>query len=385
MDIGLSMFSILSIGKNGDDASCLTEKLGKRTSVFLLSLNIIFLGPVVAAPRAAATAFEFALEPILGSGASWIFGILFFSAVIFLSTIKALIINMIGNFLDPFIFISLMILIIKGTINPLGIIAPINDSAKVAREGIMAGYQTMDILAAVVYSSTIICGVKAKGYTSRKASFRVTAVAALVAGITLGLVYGGLSYLGATVSSIYGASLDRAALLSAIVRGILGEKGNIMLGIIVSLACLTASIGILSSSAVAIRDLSGGKLSYKRTLIFFCGISCVLSNLGISSIMALAAPVLSIICPVILVIVILGAFSSFIKYDGVYKAAALTALVFGTLSTLESSFGVSLNTASLPLAEFGFSWVIPTAISVLLSSVYYRIKKLEAIPEVSRI
>ncbi|MEG1972121.1 MAG: branched-chain amino acid transport system II carrier protein, partial [Oscillospiraceae bacterium] len=25
MDIGLSMFSILSIGKNGDDASCLTE------------------------------------------------------------------------------------------------------------------------------------------------------------------------------------------------------------------------------------------------------------------------------------------------------------------------------------------------------------------------
>ncbi len=89
-------------------------------------------------------------------------------------------------------------MIIKGFISP---IAPISDTTQlesVVQTGVLSGYQTLDVLAALCFGVIILKTVKDKGYTSIGEKNLVTGGAAIVAGIGLLIIYGGLTYLGAT-------------------------------------------------------------------------------------------------------------------------------------------------------------------------------------------
>lgn len=70
----------------------------------------------------------------------------------------------------------------------------------VAGTGIRAGYQTMDVLAAMAFGIIILKSAQDKGYTDGKSKTKMISGAALLAGGLLLLVYLGLTYLGATVS-----------------------------------------------------------------------------------------------------------------------------------------------------------------------------------------
>ncbi|RAZ37116.1 branched-chain amino acid transport system II carrier protein, partial [Klebsiella oxytoca] len=71
--------------------------------------------------------------------------------------------------------------------------------------------------------------------------------AGAIAGILLGLVYGGLTYLGATTSTLGDyAGMGQAQLLLAIVNGLMGKTGVILLAVVVLLACMTTAIGLTS-------------------------------------------------------------------------------------------------------------------------------------------
>ena len=127
-----------------------------------------------------------------------------------------------------------------------------------------------------------------------------------LAALILAIVYGGLTYLGATASGIYGDDIDRASLLIAITETLLGKKGMVFLGGLVCAACITPAIGLLSSAASFFEKETRGKISYRTFVILFAGISCVFSNFGISRILKIASPILNIMYPVLIVLVIVG-------------------------------------------------------------------------------
>lgn len=84
---------------------------------------------------------------------------------------------------------------------------------------------------------------------------KLTLKSGIVAAIGLILVYGGLTYLGATVSTIYGKDVVQTSLIVEITASLLGNPGKIILAIIVMLACLTTSIGLTSATAQFLRKL----------------------------------------------------------------------------------------------------------------------------------
>ena len=102
-------------------------------------------------------------------------------------------------------------------------------------------------------------------------------------------IYGGLTYLGSTVSSGSYEDYNQAALLVAITEELLGTWGVIMMAVIVLFACLTTAIGLTSGFAGTLEKLTNGRCKYKTVVIVMSVFSFVVSNAGIDKIISVAA------------------------------------------------------------------------------------------------
>ena len=143
------------------------------------------------------------------------------------------------------------------------------------------------------------------GYTRREDQLKVIAGASVVAGALLAVIYGGLTYLGASSALAFGAGMDRSTLIVEITKHLLGNTGVIILGIIVGLACLTTAIGLTGASASYFERTTHGKISYRTGVIVTVLVSFAICNLGLNAIVAFAAPILSVVCPPFMVCVVM--------------------------------------------------------------------------------
>ena len=187
----------------------------------------------------------------------------------------------------------------------------------------------------------------------------MTIKSGLFAWIALALIYGGLTYLGATLSNKYGIDTPRALLMVEISYALLGDTGKVLLGVIVSLACLTTSIGLTSATGEYFSEATNGKLKYETIVIAVCVFSAVISNFGVGAIIQLSAPILEIVYPVFMALVLLSLVCHNVKNDNVFKGAAYVTLVVSLLSVSNGLWGVAPFMEKLPLASLGFSWVLP--------------------------
>lgn len=370
-DAGLSLLVIISLTKFNGEMDALFNRVGKGFAAVMGSVIVICIGPLIAVPRTAATTYEVGILPTIGPGFNRIiFSIIFFAIVLALTIKPSKVVDIVGQFLTPVLLISLAILIIKGAVSPLG-----QMSDKVLIEGglfsrgIKEGYQTLDSLGAFVFASIIIASLVDKGYKEEKIKIKATIMAGVVAAVGMLLVYGGLAYLGATVSSNYGADIDSTALLVAITYRLMGNTGKILLAIMIALACLTTAIGVTSSCGLFFSRLSKNKFSYEKVVLTVCILSAIVSNFGVTKILKFALPILLVVYPGALTLVVLGLFNEKIKDDIVFRIAAATSLIFSFIVVVSGLLGnetIPNLVAKLPLANLGFEWVVPVAISIVI-------------------
>ncbi|MCQ4935506.1 branched-chain amino acid transport system II carrier protein [Anaerotignum propionicum] len=365
-DVGLALVAILAMIKTGDvSMNGITGKLGRVPSVIINSLIVLCIGPFLAIPRTAATTFEMGVLPIFPNFSSWAFGAIFFGLTLAFTIRPSSVIDVIGKYLTPILVLSLLALIVMGIVNPIGPIVT-TTGFNTVKEGILSGYQTMDVLASVVFIIIIISAARDKGYTETKSTMKVVIQSSVFAAGALMIIYGGLAYLGATTSGGGFEGLNQTGLVVAITQKLVGSYGVLMLGIIVFFACLTTAIGLVSSCASFFEELTHGKASYKMVVIITVGFSYFVSNFGISTIISIAAPILTLLYPVVLVMIILTFFGKNIKNNNIYIGAAVFALLISAADVL-CGFGLPLTfVKSLPLADFQCGWVIPAIIGGLI-------------------
>lgn len=374
-DIVLALVAIFAMLRANTDFSGMMSHIGKIPAIILSSASVLCIGPGIAIPRTAATTYEMGVMPIFGLEAgntvvTAITSVIFFALTIVLCLNESSVLDIIGKFLTPVLFIGLMIMIVKGFISP---IAPISDTTQlesVVQTGVLSGYQTLDVLAALCFGVIILKTVKEKGYTSISEKNLVTGGAAIIAGIGLLIIYGGLTYLGATMSTLYtAADISRANLIVEIVKSLLGQGGVIFLGVVVSFACLTTSVGLTASCGSFFSELTNNKVSYKQVVIITCLVSAVLANVGLDTIVSISAPILDLVYPAALAVIVLALFANNIKNDNIYKAAALGAFIMSILTTA-SNYGVTACdfVKTLPLATYGFNWLVPAIICGIIGA-----------------
>ena len=336
---------------------------------------MLCLGPILVIPRTAATTFEMSIMPLFKSFNPVLFSIIFF-AITFILTLKPnKVMDIIGKFLTPVLLITLALLIVKGILSPIGSMDTNIKSDNLFVIGITQGYQTMDSLGTGGIVALIMTSLVSKGYTNHKENSKLAVKAATIAGIGLVLVYGGLAYLGATVSTIYDGSISQTALLVNITGELLGNYGIILLGIIVVFACLTTAIGLTSVTAKYFEDVTNNKLKYSHIVIFICIFSAVTSNLGVDRIISIAVPILTIIYPVAILLVLTSTFNKIITSNAVVKGAAFATLAISLLTVVDS-LGISINFVhALPLDNIGFNWVVPAIIGGIVGKIFIKENK----------
>ena len=363
-DIILALVVVMAAVKFDGDLDLTLSRAGKKFARAIIIASILCIGPLLAIPRNGATTYEMGIMPLLGDAIPIaVFAAIFFILTYILTIKPSKVVDIVGQFLTPALLIALAILIVKGIISPLGEIRPDTLVPSVFAEGINQGYQTMDTLAATVFSTIVIVSIMDKGYDDEKLMVKATIGAGAIAVIGMGLVYGGLCYLGATVSTQYGMDVEQTALIVTITEALLGQTGKILLAIIVALACLTTSIGLTSAAGRYFSGLTNGKLKYEHIVVGVCVFSAVISNFGVSTIIKFSAPILSIVYPATITLIILSLFGHKIKNDNVFKCATYMALLISVLTIAGVEFIVTL-----PGYQFGFNWILPVAAAAIIGN-----------------
>ena len=185
-------------------------------------------------------------------------------------------------------------------------------------------------------------------------------------------VYGSLAYLGATTAAVLGHSENGGQLLSAAVGIFFGAGGNLLLAVIIGLACLTTTCGINSSAAMYFNQLFKGRITYERLLLLFNAVSFAISNIGLTQIIAITIPFLIAIYPLVIVFVILSLFDFYTgRHKLIYQCAMGFTLVFSVIDGLHTA-GISsaaldaVLAAHLPFYGITMGWVCPAALGALV-------------------
>ncbi|MBQ3091793.1 MAG: branched-chain amino acid transport system II carrier protein [Clostridia bacterium] len=363
-DGGLAVLTVLAMIRKDGSFWCVIDRIGDLPAKILASVAILTVGPMLCIPRTCATTFEMGIVPLFPGFNTWVFSIIFFGIVYLLTIRPSAVVDIIGKFLTPLLLIVLAVLVVIGIINPIGEIADVTLVDSIAKEGILAGYQTMDVLVSLAVTLMLVGNAARKGYNSKKERMGVISKASAVALLGLSLVYGGLTYLGATTSLLgLGVGMNQTALVVMITETLLGKVGIVLLSVIVFFACLTTAIGLVSAAADFFSELSNGRVKYGLLVALICIFAAVIANVGISMIIALASPVLNIIYPVLLTQTILSFFDDTIKNHNVNRCVAIGTIVmaiFGVLADMGAEAFLFVH--SLPLAEYGFFWLVPAIV-----------------------
>lgn len=351
---GLPLLGTLAVNKADGDANRLCDKAWPGIIKVLNVFILLIIGPLFAAPRTAAFTYEFSIKPLFPEGMVTDFSVagiqinivslltsaLYFIAAYFLirSSTKGL--DRIGRVFSPvlltFIFVTILISIIK----PVGAPAEKNLSNynSFFYFGFAEGYQTMDGLGAALVGATVAQYMRKIGYGAKE-STGVLAKAAVFAGLLMAAVYLGLIWVGASVSGSLNEQAGRSAVLAGSMHLVAGPFGTVLLQIIVLFACLTTASGLVITFAQFFAKLTNDRISEHTWTIFALLVCFFLSQIGVDGIIALAAPVLVAIYPVIMVIYVLNLFRDQLKDKYAFRAALIAVLILAPILFLSTTLG----------------------------------------------
>ena len=340
-------------------------------SILFLVAIYLTIGPFFAIPRTAATAYEMAVLPFLGEQTTislLIFTAVYFTLTIWLSLNPSKMVERIGSILTPALLIAILALVISGIV-----LLSDNPSSSSVMEapmvnGILEGYNTMDALASVAFSVIVINAIKSKGLSETKALSKQTAMAGVIAAILLALIYLSIGWIGNKLPISAEVLADLTAkkqdlgtyILNVAATQAFGDLGRTLLGIIVTLACLTTAIGLVVSVSEYFHEIFP-KISYKTYAIVCTLIGFGLANQGLSAVISKSIPVLLVLYPIAMSVIFLLLLNLFVKLP---LLALRVSLILVTIVSILSVAGVSV-TENLPLKAYSMEW-LPFAVGGLL-------------------
>ena len=362
----LPILGVIITAKLGGRADDLGKRVGNNFSKILGTVTILTIGPLFAIPRTAATTHEVFVSKVFPGTPEWVSALVFFALTAIFVFNETGVIDKIGKYLTPGLVIILLVIIGKCIVDPIGIMNIATEN-QIFLKGFAEGYQTMDALGAALMTGIVVSDLKRKGYVNDKERLKLVKWVGLVAFVLLAVIYGGLIYVGATASKIYTVQNTRVDILLGTVQNILGSAGKIAIGIAVSLACLTTSVGLTAIAGDFFSNITKDKLGYKPIVIATVVVSGVLSLVGVEALIKAAVPILSTVYPIIMVLIFLGIFEKYIKFDMIYKGAVLATFVVSLVEVLNSKFKIFGSFAklikTLPFSSVGFEWLLPAIVT----------------------
>ena len=373
----LPILGVIVTALLGGQATDLGKRVSKHFSIIIGAISIILIGPLFAVPRTGATTHEIFVQSFVPTAPQWITSLIFFGLTLYIAIHSHTVIDAIGKYLTPILLFILLLVFIAAVVQPNAGFQT-TTSAGLFSQSFKEGYQTMDALGAALMAGVVISDLTRRGYTEKKEQHQMMFGVGIVSFILLALVYSSLTYAGATVSTVYDSTVQRPALLIGLIEQLLGSFGKVAMGIAVSFACLTTSVGLITTCGHYFSTLTNGKLEYKKIVVVSVVLSFLLSLLGVDALLQLAVPVLSAIYPMVIALIFLSIFDRYIVYNWTYTGAVVGAFFIGGIQAIHlfsqmqgGNFLAELAawTNTLPLHQFGFEWLVPAIIGSVVFTV----------------
>ncbi|AEY02843.1 branched-chain amino acid transport system II carrier protein [Oceanimonas sp. GK1] len=369
--VGLPLAGLVAAALAGGGLPVMGRYLPPVVITLMGSAIFIIIGPAFAAPRTGLVAYEMGVKPFLdnpGQGTLTLYTLGFFGVALLLSLSQGRLLEAVGKLLTPLLLLLLVALAIAVFVNPQGTQPPVTEAymAQPFVKGFIEGYNTMDTFASLLFAMLILDVLRKKGVTDTRAQSRYLMAAALIAAAGLGFVYISLFVLGGTSLGVVLDASNGGEIISAYVLSLFGEPGLWILSAIVTLACLTTAVGLVSSCADYFHHLTG-KGSYKGWVVLIAGACMLVANVGLNTLISVSVPILVALYPVAIALVVATYLRPLMRAPVfAFRLIMSVAFVFGLLDGLQAA-GLDMSLLDfMPLFGVGMAWTLPTALAAVI-------------------
>jgi LIVCS family branched-chain amino acid:cation transporter len=351
------------------------EALPKPLAMAMAITLYMIIGPLLGLPRFAGVAYT-TVRPLLGSGGQeyglLVFSLVFFALTLFLAINRGRILDIVGKVMAPMLITVLLLIAFgavffpQGTVGGVDPFLPKQSTIGFFGYGLEEGYQTLNAIGSLVMGIVVLNSIHALGF-DRKDVGNYMMQGVLFAGIGLAVTFAALSYLGATAHELAGLpqhEVTGAEITPVYAQALYGVWGMIALAIVVTLACMTTAIGLISACGSYFSTIIPA-ISYKAWAVGFTVLSIVVANMGLGPLLVTARPVLLGCYPIAITVALLSLVQhKMADRRFVFLFTLIPVIPLGIIEGLRTSgsnhlLSVQQFASALPLYEQGFGWLVP--------------------------
>jgi LIVCS family branched-chain amino acid:cation transporter len=324
-------------------------------------------------PRTASVTHEIGIAPFFKTSSLFTSTFYFILVLLFVLN-RSKILDLIGKFLTPAIILILLAIIGVAVFTQDFSFGPSEFSSALSH-GVLEGYQTFDAIGAVVVGGVIIISINLKNerasYVQKK---KLIARSGALAGLGLAIVYAGLILTGALMGDFFEKEISRTDLLSAISSKTLGSAAHLFLSVLISLACFTTAVGIVTGTADFIKGrFNNSNKAYTITAVLGCLLGVLVGQFDVHYIIAVAVPALMFIYPITIVLILLNVVPEKYASQQVFRWVIAVTLLFSIPDFLGSlGWGTSIEGIKnfIPLSKFNMGWVLPATLAFIMANIF---------------
>ena len=385
--VGMPLLAIAALGiTKSTGLFDLSSRVGKKFALFFTCLLYLSIGPFFAIPRCFTVPFETGISSLLPGTINkqlglFLFTLIFFALMLFFSLRPGRIMDWIGKFLTPMFLIVFFTIMITALLHPTGSASGKALGASYAKSplltGVLAGYNTLDVLAGLAFGIIVVSSIQVFGVTEPDQIAKETVKTGILTSILMAIIYGITSLAGAT-SRPLGIADNGGTILANIAHHYFPGFGAILFALMVFIACLKTAIGLITACAETFNGLFP-KYSYNKWAIFFNVFALAVANIGLGAIISISTPFLMLLYPLAISLIIMaltGNFCHFEKSDcQIITAVTFICALGDFFKALPSqpAFLVKIY-SNLPLYKGGLGWLVPFLIAYVILAIRRLIK-----------
>ena len=380
----LPLLAYVALARGKGNFAAITTRISPKFGSAFCTVTVLVLGPLYVVPRMSAAAWD-AIVALTGLQISGIVPILLFNCLFyalsywFLSD-RSDTMDKIGKILFPVLIAIVVLVIAKGLITPISATwQPKTYTESPIAYGLLQGYQTGDLPAALLFGLIIIQGIQKAGVAENRVNKNLIRIGLVGMGM-LAITHLGHMVVGAST----GGTIDRtlSVLYGEVVTKLWGKPGAIFFNVALVLAALTTAVGLCGAAGEYFTETTKGRLSYKSSALIMVAISAIVSSVGLDNIVTFIGPLLDACYPAAIVVVLYYVLCPRLENPRLLlgaRFAMIAAAVVGFVDVLYSYNSLlDINNAqfialyqNLPLSEFRLTWIPMSAVSFLAGLLAY--------------
>ncbi|WP_203650499.1 branched-chain amino acid transport system II carrier protein [Secundilactobacillus yichangensis] len=387
--VGLPLLGVAAIGiTKSDGLFQLSQKVNRFYAYAFTILLYLCIGPLFALPRLASISFEVGLNPFVPvkhqSGGLLIYSILFFLVAWWFARKPSKIMVYVGKFLTPAFLILLAALLIMVVIKPMGSgQLPVGGYVKSpVAAGFTAGYSTMDALAGLAFGIIVVNAIRELGVTEPTRVASDTIQAGSIAVIFMAVIYSLLGLLGRNALGQFSRAANGGPVLANVANYYFGDFGNLLLAVLVILACLKTAIGLITAFGDTFKELFP-RIPYAILIVVASAVPLIFANIGLNRLLLFSTPLLYFIYPLAITLILMSLLTPILGESrwlfGTVTVFTLIPAVLDGLNALPTGLhhGWIADLLSLghllPGFSVGLGWTVPALAGLAIGWVFAKI------------